>query len=138
MRRALLALTVAGCVALLLPATPALAATNLVVNGSFSSPVVGPGSDQFAATGTTFLGWRVVGATGNVAVMSGTFAQNGYTFDADGTSQWLDLTGISNSATGVEQTISTVNGLRYTLRFATGNTVNPGGIFGVRLSLIHI
>ena len=116
-------------------ATPASAATNLVVNGSFSSPVVGPGSDDFVSTGTSFLGWRVVGATGNVAVMSGTFAQNGYTFDADGTSQWLDLTGISNSATGVEQTISTIIGLRYTLRFATGNTVNPGGIFGVSSSI---
>jgi hypothetical protein len=134
MRRALLALTVAGCVALL-AATPASAATNLIVNGTFSSPVVGPGSDQFAGTGTTFLGWRVVGATGNVAIMSGTFAQNGYTFDADGTSQWLDLTGISNSATGVEQTISTINGLRYTLRFATGNAVNPGGLFGVSSSI---
>ena len=93
MRRALLVLCAAGCVAVLAIATPATAATNLVVNGTFSSPVVGPGSDEFVATGAAFPGWRVVGATGNVAVMSGTFAQNGYTFDADGTSQWLDLTG---------------------------------------------
>jgi hypothetical protein len=76
-----------------------------------------------------------VGATGNIAVMSGTFIQNGYAFVADGTSQWLDLTGLSNSATGVEQTISTIRGLRYTLRFATGNAVNPGGIFGVSSSI---
>jgi uncharacterized protein DUF642 len=135
MLRASLALVGASCITILALATPASAATNLVVNGTFSSPVVGPGSDQFVATGTTFPGWRVVGATGNVAVMSGTFIQNGYAFVADGTSQWLDLTGLSNSATGVEQTITTIRGLRYTLRFATGNAVNPGGIFGVSSSI---
>jgi uncharacterized protein DUF642 len=134
-RRALLVLCAAQCVAALGIATPATAASNLVVNGTFSSPLVGPGSDDFVATGAMFPGWRVVGANGDVAIMSGTFAQNGYTFGADGTSQWLDLTGLSNSATGVEQTISTIDGLRYTLRFATGNTVDPGGIFGVSSSI---
>jgi|HubBroStandDraft_2_1064218.scaffolds.fasta_scaffold04706_1 hypothetical protein len=131
MRRALLVLCAAPCIAVLGIATPATAASNLIVNGTFSSPLVGPGSDDFVATGAAFLGWRVVGANGDVAIMSNTFAQNGYTFEADGTSQWLDLTGLSNSATGVEQTLPTTPGFRYTLRFATGNTVDPGGIFGV-------
>jgi hypothetical protein len=135
MSRALLGLIGAICVATLAFATPASASSNLIVNGTFSSPVVGAGSDQFIATGATFSGWRVMGAPGNIAIMSGTFLQNGFTFDADATSQWLDLTGTSNSATGVVQTISTVNGLRYTLRFATGNTYDPGGIFGVSSSI---
>jgi Protein of unknown function (DUF642) len=134
-RRDRLALIGALCIVCLALGTPASAATNLVVNGTFSSPVVGAGSDQFIATGAQFMGWRVVGAVGDIAIMSGTFLQNGYTFDADGTSQWLDLTGISNSATGVVQTLPTVDGLRYTLRFATGNVSNPGGIFGVSSSI---
>src|SRR5579863_3805748 len=117
MRRAQLALIAAVAAAVLAVATPAIAASNLVVDGNFSSPNVGPGSDQFIATGSTFSGWQVVGATGNVAIMSGTFVQNGYTFDADGTPQWLDLTGLSNTETGVVQNIATVNGVRYTLRF---------------------
>jgi hypothetical protein len=81
--------------------------------------------------GTTFPGWRVVGANGDVAVMSGAFVQDGYTFDADRSSQWLDLTGISDSATGVSQAIPTIDGATYELRFAIGNAYDPGGIMGV-------
>jgi hypothetical protein len=42
----------------------------------------------------------------------------------------MDLTGTSNTATGVEQTVTTTPGTYYTLSFWVGNIVNPGGIFG--------
>ncbi|MGP8010800.1 MAG: DUF642 domain-containing protein, partial [Acidimicrobiales bacterium] len=129
MRRTLLGLIGVCGVALVALATPAAASTNLIINGDFSSPAVGAGSDEFLSVGTSFAGWRVVGANGDVAIMSGTFLQNGFTFDADRSTQWLDLTGISNSETGVTQSVSTVAGSRYVLRFATGNVYNPGGIF---------
>src|SRR4029077_2901008 len=78
-----------------------------------------------------FTGWKVVGAAGNVAIVSGTFTQNGYSFPAESGKQWLDLTGYrSNSATGVAQTVATTSGGRYLLTFYVGNVYDPGGIFG--------
>jgi hypothetical protein len=40
------------------------------------------------------------------------------------------LTGTSNTATGVQQTVVTHQGTTYRLSFFVGNVVNPGGIFG--------
>lgn len=46
--------------------------------------------------------------------------------------QWLDLTGANlNQATGVQQTVKTVPGTSYRLKFSVGNVVNAGGPFGV-------
>jgi hypothetical protein len=106
-------------------------AANLIKNGSFETPVVAAGSYQLFGTGDTFAGWKVVGATGNVGIVSGTFTQNGFTFPAAGGSQWLDLTGVSQTATGVQQTVATAAGTAYTLTFYIGNVVDPGGIFGI-------
>jgi hypothetical protein len=103
---------------------------NLIKNGSFETPVVGAGSYEEFGTGDTFAGWKVVGATGNVAIVSGTFTQDGFTFPAAAGSQWLDLTGVSQTATGVQQTIATAAGTAYTLTFYIGNVDDPGGIFG--------
>ena len=44
--------------------------------------------------------------------------------------QWLDLTGLSNSATGVAQTVKAVPDATYKLSFALGNVVDAGGTFG--------
>ncbi len=79
---------------------------------------------------TTIPGWTVVGAPGDVAPVSGTFAQNGFSFPAEDGKQWIDLTGTSNTATGVQQTVTTVPGVTYNLAFFVGNVVNPSGIFG--------
>ncbi len=111
------------------------ASTNLVLDGNFSSPNVGPGGLGYFSTGQSFSHWRVVGATGNVAVTSKTFVQNGYTFESDGTNQFLDLTGDSNTPTGVSQTLPTSVGTRYVLYFSVGNVYNPTGIFGVSSSV---
>jgi hypothetical protein len=104
---------------------------NLIKNGSFETPVVIAGSYELVSTGDTFTGWKVVGATGNVGIVSGTFEQSGFTFPAAGGSQWLDLTGNSNTVTGVQQTVATTAGTAYTLTFYIGNVDDPGGILGV-------
>jgi hypothetical protein len=112
-----------------------------VVNGSFETPAVTPGTfTLFSAGGSGFSGWGVVGPSGtNVAIVSGTFAQNGVTFEAQAGNQWLDLTGDnSNSSEGVSQTVATTAGHLYEVTFYVGNTTG-GGIFGssstVRLSV---
>jgi hypothetical protein len=121
---ALVALTIA-----MAPAT-AGAATKLVKNGGFEKPTVG-GTFLVFATGQSFSGWTVVGASGDVGIVAGTFSQNGYTFPAKAGKQWLDLTGLDQAATGVEQTVKNLApGSPYTLSFAVGNVSNPGGIFG--------
>jgi len=104
--------------------------TNVLGNGSFEHPIVGGGSFDLFNTGTTFPHWKVTGATGNVAIVSGTFTQGGFSFPAHCGAQWLDLTGTSNSATGVAQTFDTTAGSQHTLTFFVGNIVDPGGIFG--------
>jgi hypothetical protein len=111
--------------------TPLVAANNLIRNGSFENPVVPLGSYELFTLGQTFPGWAVVGASGNVAIVSGSFTQNGYTFPAQSGVQGLDLTGTSNTATGVQQIVPTTSGQTYTLSFYVGNVYNPGGIFGI-------
>jgi hypothetical protein len=125
------AATVAGIGLALALAVPASAATNLLHDGSFEKPVVPSGSFAVFSNGQTFFGWTVVGASGNVGVISGTFTQNGFTFPAKSGHQWLDLTGTSNSATGIAQKVSTTPSHNYTLTFAVGNVYDPNGIFGV-------
>src|SRR5438270_886795 len=105
-------------------------APNLIKNGGFEQPLVGAGGYTLVSAGQSFGGWKVVGAAGNVAPISGTFVQNGIHFTAKAGKQWLDLTGLSNTATGVAQTVKTVKGASYRLSFAVGNVVDTGGIFG--------
>jgi hypothetical protein len=111
---------------------PASAATNLTKNGSFEVPAVPAGDFRLFSTGQAFSGWRVVGAKGNVAVISGKYQGGGITFNAQAGAQWMDLTGLeSNLATGVAQSFATTRGTEYHLTFWVGNVYNPGGPFGV-------
>lgn len=118
-------------VALVVLATPAAASQNLIHNGDFSSPVVGIGSYDLVPNKYSFKSWHVIGAPGDVAVMNGAFVENGFTFEGDHSVQWLDLTGISDTATGVTQSVSTTVSDRYTLRFSVGNVYSPGNVLGV-------
>jgi Protein of unknown function (DUF642) len=138
MRRIVTA-ALAGCLLsmLALGGTASAATTNLVHNPGFEKPAVAPGSFLVFSTGQSFPGWKVVGASGNVGIVSGSFTQNGFKFPAKSGHQWLDLTGLSQSATGVAQTVITTPGTHYTLKFAVGNVVNPGGIFGTS-STVHV
>ena len=105
-------------------------AANLVLNGSFERPVVASGFLLFNTGSTAIPRWKVVGAAGDTAIVSGSFSQNGYNFPAKSGANWVDLTGRSNTATGVEQTVRTEVGKQYRLTFFVGNVVNPTGIFG--------
>ncbi len=104
----------------------------IITNGSFETPTVPVGSFTSYASGSTGItGWTVVGASGGVAVVSGTFTQSDITFPAEDGVQWLDLTGVStNAVEGVEQTVTTVANTPYTLSFWVGNVYDPGGAFG--------
>jgi hypothetical protein len=126
-RNGLIAALVAATLAMA-PAT-AGASTNLVKNGDFEKPPVS--FYLVVSTGQSFSGWKVVGASGDVGVVSDTFTQNGFTFPAASGRQWLDLTGLDNAATGVSQTVKNLAvGTSYTLTFSVGNVSDPGGIFG--------
>ena len=111
---------------------PSANAVSLISNGSFETPVVPAGSFTSFSVGSALLtGWDVIGPTGAVvSVVSGTFSQNGVTFQAQDGTQWLDLTGVnSNSTEGVSQTLATTAGHVYQLSFYVGNTTG-GSIFG--------
>lgn len=109
-----------------------------IVNGSFETPAPPAGSYTLYNTGSSFSGWTVVGATGNVAIVSGTFTQNGISFPAQDGAAWLDLTGTSNTATGVQQTIATTAGTTYNLSFWVGNVSDPNGIFGTTSTVFNV
>jgi len=105
-------------------AAPALAA-NLIKNGSFESPVVPDGSFDTFNTGDSFKGWTVVGDSGSVAIISEDFTYCVALPAAKG-KQFLDLTGYSNSFTGVQTTIATTPGSTYAIAFFVGNIVGGG------------
>jgi hypothetical protein len=102
-----------------------------ITNGGFEMPVTTAGTATNFATGSTDIpGWTVVGAQGNLAILSDPFSYAGYAFPAHGGSQSLDLTGYSNTVTGVAQTFATVSGSAYDVSFWVGNvcstTANVG------------
>ena len=106
-------------------------ATNLLKDGGFEKPSVPSGSFLVFSSGQKFAKWDVVGANGNVGVVSGAFTQNGFKFPAKSGKQWVDLTGTTQTATGISQTLSTTPNAKYKLVFWIGNVYDPNGIFGV-------
>lgn len=110
----------------------ASATTNLIKNGSFEKPAVPAGGYDLFAPGQSFAGWQVFGATGDVGIVSGKFQGDGITFNAKAGAQWMDLTGVSNTATGIAQSVATTPGTSYHLTFWVGNVYDPKGIYGVR------
>ncbi len=109
----------------------ASASTNLIKNGNFETPVVPPGSFEVFDTGQQFGHWTVVGAKGDVAVVSGKYTGSGISFPAHSGSQWLDMTGdSSNKSTGVSQSVATTPHTEYTVTLWVGNVYDPGGPFG--------
>lgn len=113
------------------------ASAALIANGSFETPIVPTGGfTDFAVGSGALTGWTVFGPAGtNVSIVSGSFSQNGVTFEAEDGSQWLDLTGDgSNSTEGVSQAVTTTIGDQYQLSYFIGNTTG-GGIFGTTSSV---
>jgi hypothetical protein len=115
------ALVAAGLAA----ATPALAVTNLIVNGGFEAPPQNDGAFQlFGAGATNLTGWEVLGpARNSVAILDTAYHEAGVTFNAFGGTQALDITGGENTGptAGIRQTVNTRAGQRYQLSFWVGN-----------------
>ena len=117
-------------------ATVAFCQANLIKNRSFERPIVTPGTYEKFFTGETLMNWNVIGDPGSVTLVSGTFSEEGFDFPAKEGIQWLDLTGNSQTSTGVSQTVSTTPGAAYTLSFWVGNVYDPHGGFGIRSTVI--
>ena len=83
----------------------ASAAANLIVDGSFERPVVPDGSFQYFTNAQKFRNWTVVGDPGNVAIVSEDLNYCGHTFLTNFGTQFVDLTGNSDTATGLQQKI---------------------------------
>jgi hypothetical protein len=110
--------------------------TNLINNGSFERPVVPVGGFLVFSGGMSFSGhWKVGG--GSIDIVSTTFSQNGFTFPAKCGVQWLNLAGNGQTYTEIDRRIETAPpGGQYTLTFAVGNVVNPGGPFGTTSTVL--
>jgi len=110
----------------------AFAQTNLIKNGSFERPIAPYQGYRTFSTGQTFSYWQVIGDPGSVNVMNGTFTSPPfYSFPPMAGSQWLDLTGDRNTATGIAQTVETTPGTAYTLTFFVGNMYDPKSPYGL-------
>jgi len=100
---------------------------SLIVNGGFEDPVVRQGGYVTYRPGQAFTGWQVIGPSGGVSPISGSYTHSGTRFVAREGQQWLDLTGPSASTgVGVQQTVNTTPGKVYDLAFWVGN-VSAGG-----------
>ena len=120
----------------LLPISAAQSEPSPVIqNGGFESPAPRPGGYTLLTTGTAFSGWRVVGASGNVATVDARYVSRGVAFRSRGGNVWLDLTGLTNRAVGVEQTVATVPGGKYRLSFHVGNVID-GGFYGTTSTVV--
>jgi hypothetical protein len=109
-------------------ASPVCAA-NLIKDGSFEKPIVASGDLSRFSTGQTIGPWLVTGDNGNVDVFGPGFTFDGCSFNAKAGKQLLDLTGASDSATGVQQVIKTQAGTTYDLSLFVGS-INSGCIDG--------
>jgi Protein of unknown function (DUF642) len=107
--------------ALLGTAVAPAGAANLIKNASFENPVTPDGTYIAYSTGQKFDHWLVVGDPGNVATVNADFTYCGHTYTAKKGTAFVDLTGTSDTATGVQQTIATTPGATYALTFNIGN-----------------
>jgi hypothetical protein len=109
----------------------AAGATNLVSNGSFETPI-SSGIATFGTGSTSITGWTVIGASDISVLLNGI----GGIVPDDG-QQFLDLTGTRDNQgvySGVSQTLSTLDGVAYTLQFALGNYSQNPGITGIAVT----
>ena len=106
------------------------ARVQLIQDSGFETPLVPKGGFATYAVGSTVGSWKVIGASGNVGIVSSSYRGDGITFDAHRSQQYMDLTGLSNTKTGISQIVHTVVGRTFTLGFYSGNTYDPRGAFG--------
>lgn len=108
-------------------ASTAVSAQNLITDGGFESPIAPIGGGVNFILGQQFSKWTVVGQSGNVGVVNEEYVFGSFTHPARAGKQFLDITGGSNTKTGVQQRVQTVPGTQYTLTFSVGSIFNAGG-----------
>ncbi len=116
----------------LLLAGVSAAQANLLVNGSFESPLAPASSFSIFTPSSApgIAGWSVFTPSGgNVILIDDGLASEGFSFPAEDGTQSLDLTGDpANLSAGVFQTVATAIGTRYDLSYYVGNI--SGGVLG--------
>lgn len=134
------------CTALFVPvisvvaSSPVRADTIIFQNAFEDAPRAPVGFYTNYNSGTTYGPWTAVGA-GPSSVVSGTFVQEGITFQAQEGSgsafQWADLAGqTSNNTEGFRTILATSVGNTYNVSFWVGNVVQtPGATFGISTSV---
>ena len=99
------------------------AQANLIVNGSFESPISGGSTTIVPGSEPSGFAWLVT--TGNVEVQNNAFF--GFPGAAYAGIQLLDLVGDGSVTTGaIAQTFLTTAGMSYSLKFAYANNPNGG------------
>jgi hypothetical protein len=121
---------ICAALALMAGTSTGVAAANLVKDGGFENPVVPDGGLTRFSTGDRIRKWKVVGATGTVDIINTNFTFAGFGCPSKGGVQWLDLSGNSDTATGVQQTIPTTPGATYSITFFIGSVYDPTGPLG--------
>jgi hypothetical protein len=108
--------------AMVLPASTAVVHANLIVNGSFETPVIAPPFLNIGVGGEPAgFAWTVT--TNNVDIIrQGAFGWTAPEFDG---LQALDLVGFGSTG-GIQQAFATTPGQQYTLFFAYANNPGPG------------
>jgi hypothetical protein len=137
-RASILGASAGGLVAALFLMLSLARAGTPFIDGNFVAPVPKPGTFAALDTGERYGEWRVVGAVGFVAFVSGSYTHNGIKFLGEGTSLatqqnsvYVNLAAISRSATGIAHApMATVVGQSYTVTLWVGNVVDPSGIYG--------
>jgi len=102
---------------------------NILVNGSFETPIVPVGNfSSFGVGSTGITGWTVTGPSGSIALVNDQFVCCGINYNAADGHQSLDLTGTDDNgvAKGVSQTVNLSSGF-YVVTYAVGNYSDPNG-----------
>jgi len=106
-------------------ASPAAAATNLIVNGGFETPAAPSKSFTIFGGGSHGLtGWTVLGPASNaVALLADDYTEPNVAFRSQSGDSALDLSGGGNTGptAGVSQDVATEIGKSYVLKFWLGN-----------------
>jgi hypothetical protein len=115
-------------------------ASNYFEGGDFLLPIPLAGSYDLVPTTERYGVWRVVGESGNVAYVSGSYVHNGFSFPAETsptTNPWVNLAGLSRTKTGVAHyPVATTVGQSYKLTFYVGNVVDPSGYYGTSSTVL--
>ena len=102
---------------------------NILVNGSFETPIIPVGTfSSFGVGSTGITGWTVTGTSGSIALVNDQFVCCGINYNAADGHQSVDLTGTDDNggSKGVSQTVILVPGV-YMLTYAVGNYSDPNG-----------